>query len=136
VVAVLGVVALQVGCLAVAFGRGGGTGLATIVLAAAVGRLAITTACRHGVPSARPDGLGAWVAGTVPAWAAALVVLAVAAVGYGLRGWYGLAAVPVALGCAELMLRHIRRRLGGVTGDVLGALTETATTAALVVLAH
>ncbi|MYX45802.1 adenosylcobinamide-GDP ribazoletransferase, partial [Streptomyces sp. SID89] len=35
----------------------------------------------------------------------------------------------------ELLLRHCTRRFGGVTGDVFGALAETAATTALVVLA-
>ncbi|MBU3871790.1 adenosylcobinamide-GDP ribazoletransferase, partial [Streptomyces sp. 4503] len=39
-----------------------------------------------------------------------------------------------ALAAAELLLHHCRRRLGGVTGDVFGALAETAATMALVVL--
>ncbi|NED33637.1 adenosylcobinamide-GDP ribazoletransferase, partial [Streptomyces sp. SID8499] len=44
-------------------------------------------------------------------------------------------AVLAALGAAELLLRHCTRRFGGVTGDVFGALAETAATTALVVLA-
>ncbi|KAB2353251.1 adenosylcobinamide-GDP ribazoletransferase, partial [Actinomadura montaniterrae] len=47
----------------------------------------------------------------------------------------GLAAVVLGLAAALLMLRHAVRRLGGVTGDVLGALVEIATTAALLALA-
>ncbi|MGP2442988.1 adenosylcobinamide-GDP ribazoletransferase, partial [Streptomyces sp. JW3] len=43
-------------------------------------------------------------------------------------------AVLLALGAAELTLRHCVRRFGGVTGDVFGALAETAATTALVVL--
>jgi adenosylcobinamide-GDP ribazoletransferase len=43
-------------------------------------------------------------------------------------------AVAVALVVAELLLRHCRRRFGGVTGDVFGGLAETAATTALVVL--
>ncbi|MBK6019433.1 adenosylcobinamide-GDP ribazoletransferase, partial [Streptomyces sp. MBT53] len=50
-------------------------------------------------------------------------------------GTEGIApAVVVALVVAEMLLRHCRRRFGGVTGDVFGGLAETAATAALVVL--
>ena len=38
-------------------------------------------------------------------------------------------------GCGRLLRRHAVRRLGGVTGDVFGALVEVAATAALLVLA-
>ncbi|WP_344295256.1 adenosylcobinamide-GDP ribazoletransferase, partial [Streptomyces synnematoformans] len=42
-------------------------------------------------------------------------------------------AVAAALAGAELLRHHCVRRLGGVTGDVFGALAETAATTALVV---
>ena len=42
--------------------------------------------------------------------------------------WPGLAA-------AFVLQRHAVRRLGGITGDVLGALIETAATVTLVVAA-
>ncbi|WP_344633822.1 adenosylcobinamide-GDP ribazoletransferase, partial [Streptomyces glaucosporus] len=63
-----------------------------------------------------------------------------AAAGAGVvEGPYGAvrcaAAAVSALGAAELLLVRCRRRLGGVTGDVFGALAETALTTALVVLA-
>ncbi|MBX4179408.1 adenosylcobinamide-GDP ribazoletransferase, partial [Streptomyces geysiriensis] len=43
-------------------------------------------------------------------------------------------AVLCAVAVAELLLRHCVRRFGGVTGDVFGAVAETAATTALVVL--
>ncbi|SCD74611.1 adenosylcobinamide-GDP ribazoletransferase, partial [Streptomyces sp. PpalLS-921] len=53
-------------------------------------------------------------------------------------GGYGAAryalAVLAGLAAAQLLLRHCVRRFGGVTGDVFGALEETAATAVLVVL--
>ncbi|MEV2208915.1 adenosylcobinamide-GDP ribazoletransferase, partial [Streptomyces sp. NPDC047970] len=39
------------------------------------------------------------------------------------------------LAAGQLLLHRCVRRLGGVTGDVFGALAETGATAALVVLA-
>jgi adenosylcobinamide-GDP ribazoletransferase len=112
--------------------------LAGLAVAAGTGRLAVTVTCRHGVPAARPDGLGALVAGTVPGAAAlpAAVLLAtaglLAAPG---RPWLGPVAVVAGLAVAEPLARHARRRFGGITGDTLGAAVELASTAALAVLA-
>jgi adenosylcobinamide-GDP ribazoletransferase len=44
-------------------------------------------------------------------------------------------AIPFSLLVAALLLQRCIRRFGGITGDVLGALVETATAAALLVLA-
>jgi adenosylcobinamide-GDP ribazoletransferase len=119
-----------------------GLGPFALVAACVTGRLALTWACRSAVPAARPDGLGALVAGTVrpgAAWVATALALAGAA-GLGLvagqRMVYVLPlGVAAGLVAALLLLRHARRRLGGVTGDVLGALVETATATTLTVCA-
>lgn len=105
-----------------------------VLVAAVTGRLALPWACRRDVPSARPGGLGALVAGTVPT-RAALLVTALVVVAAAAAGPFGIAAVAVGLVAALAASRHAVRRLGGVTGDVLGALVEIAQTAALVVLA-
>ncbi|MFF4045878.1 adenosylcobinamide-GDP ribazoletransferase [Streptomyces chartreusis] len=114
--------------------------LATVV-AAVTARLALTLAARTGVPPARPEGLGAAVAGVVPVRGAVAVALAVtgaAAAAGALLGTDDLArtalAVLAALAAAELLLRHCTRRFGGITGDVFGGLAETAATTTLVVL--
>ncbi|MFF4237023.1 adenosylcobinamide-GDP ribazoletransferase [Actinomadura geliboluensis] len=114
-----------------------------VLVASVAGRAVLPWACRSGVPSARPGGLGALVAGTVGTRAALAVTAAVLAAAAGAGAATGgpggavqaAVAVLVALAAALVMLRHAVRRLGGVTGDVLGALVEIAVTAALVVLA-
>lgn len=112
-----------------------------LIIGGMTGRLALLWACRIGIPAARPDGLGALVAGVVPVRAAALITaLGVAgAVTWGGvdSSTYALAfglAVLVGICGAALLQRLARRRLGGVTGDVLGALVETATTASILTL--
>lgn len=109
--------------------------LCSVAAAYATGRVAVTWACLAGVPAARPEGLGALVAGTVPVPAAlvasALVgALAILAVPH--RPWQGPVAVLAALAATAAVTAHARRRLGGVTGDVLGACVEIATAIALI----
>jgi adenosylcobinamide-GDP ribazoletransferase len=122
---------LQGAALSSAYARPWPHALTAVVVATATGRLGVTLACRRGVPAARPDGLGALVAGTVPApWPVALTVLVglgAAAVVPG-RPWQGPLAVLAAVAAVALLVRHATRRLGGITGDVLGAAVELATT--------
>ncbi|MFJ3986247.1 adenosylcobinamide-GDP ribazoletransferase [Streptomyces fungicidicus] len=131
----------QTAALAQAYGGSWARGALAAVVAAVVARLALTLAARAGVPPARPEGLGAAVAGVVPApgaTVAALAVAALAAAGAAPLGAYdavrAVVAVALALAVAELLLRHCVRRFGGVTGDVFGGLAETAATTALVVM--
>lgn len=121
-------------------------GTACLVLAVATGRLAATWAC-SGPPSATTTGLGALVAGTVRRrvpllWAAGLgLAAAVYAVvdphgeSVGIELLRTTAALVLGLGAARLLQAHAVRRVGGVTGDVLGALVEVSTAVTLVVLA-
>jgi adenosylcobinamide-GDP ribazoletransferase len=137
---------LQVAALSQAESAGYGRGAAALITAVVTGRLAITWACRRGVPAARPDGLGALVAGSVrpvTAAAASVVTLAAAAAAAaiwpalagGAPGWTLPLAVAAGLSVAFGVQRHAVRRLGGITGDVLGALAEIAMTVTLVVAA-
>ena len=117
-----------------------GAAIIGLVIASGTGRLAITLACVRGVPAARPDGLGATVAGSVPP--AAFVVVAVAwtaacAAAASVTAIHPLTAVAAVLGSlivGAVVVRIAIRRLGGITGDVLGATMELATTSALVIL--
>ena len=140
VVAVLFAVLLQVS--AVAHADATWRGALVLVTGVVTGRLALTWACRTGVPAARPEGLGALVAGTVrPVVPAVITVVLVAAAsgagaadGGGIRPGLTLAGgVLAGLAAAWMLQRHAVRRLGGITGDVLGALAEVATTVTLVI---
>ncbi|MFJ3902099.1 adenosylcobinamide-GDP ribazoletransferase [Streptomyces sp. NPDC090025] len=129
----------QVAALAELYGEGWAYGTVGAALSATVARLALTLASREGVPAARPEGLGAIVASTVPRRAAALTtlpVLALAAAAGALTSPWDALRLPLvlvaALGVAELVLRRCVRRFGGVTGDVFGAVEEVAVTVALV----
>jgi adenosylcobinamide-GDP ribazoletransferase len=133
---------VQVGALAAATRDGRGT--MSTVLAVVVGRLVALWACTPGTAAARTGGMGALVAGS----ARRLVALAMTAgtalfaAGYGLLDddgtaygtVRGLLALAAGLGAARLLRRHAVRRFGGITGDVLGAGIEVATTVVLVVM--
>jgi adenosylcobinamide-GDP ribazoletransferase len=127
---------LQVASLSTAFARGSGP--AALVVALVVSRLALPLACSTGVPAARADGLGRTVAGTVGRGGLLLAaVLAPASIAVFLgfdallgdagprpgARWLLLSGVAPLL-AGWLLTRRCVHRLGGVTGDVLGACTE------------
>ena len=115
-----------------------------VVVTTVTARVAVVQAAGTRVPSARSQGFGALVAGSVATpervIVTGLLLAGAFAADLGLRGSFvraGLVAAAVAsdLTAAWLMRRHAVRRLGGVTGDVFGALVEVASSAALLVLA-
>jgi adenosylcobinamide-GDP ribazoletransferase len=128
------VLVLLVQVAALARAETAGRGVVAVVAAAVTARLALTLACRRGVPAARGSGLGALVAGSVrPAVAAILVVAAVAAAAA--LGWIFAIAVGAGLVASLLVTALAVRRLGGITGDVLGAAAEITAAVCLLVTA-
>jgi adenosylcobinamide-GDP ribazoletransferase len=129
-----------------------GRGTVSVVTAAMVSRLAMTWCATRGVPSARPDGLGRAVAGTVPVLWAAVLTLVVLELAAGLAildddavlrdvlrprslVWDLVLASVAGLVAGWLVRRRAVRRFGGITGDVLGAAGEAAFATTLVVAA-
>jgi adenosylcobinamide-GDP ribazoletransferase len=116
------------------------SGVVAVVAAVTIGRVAAVWAAGRGIPAARPGGFGALVAGSA-GWTARLAstLVALAAV-IGLGAWAGQRVDLIRLGgaaiaglvVADLVRRHAVRRLGGMTGDVFGALIEIATAVTLV----
>jgi adenosylcobinamide-GDP ribazoletransferase len=143
VTALVLVLLIQVSALAVTTDRDVAWAAVAVVVAVVAGRCAATLACMSGIPAARPEGLGALVAGTVPrmgaiTWTVALLLAAGIAGAWlaGIAGGLVLAgATSLGLLVGLLLARRAVRRLGGITGDVLGAAVEAATTTTLLAIA-
>jgi cobalamin 5'-phosphate synthase/cobalamin synthase len=92
-----------------------------LLLAPCAGRWATVCLSWRG-PYARPSGTGA-VSRYVGRLEIALATLTGLAAAFGLGQWRGLLlCLPVPV-CAGVVLLWARRRIGGVTGDVIGAAT-------------
>jgi adenosylcobinamide-GDP ribazoletransferase len=141
VAALLFTVLVQIAALATV--APGWPDVAALVVAVITGRTAVVLATGPGSPAARPDGFGALVAGAtsararVTAGAALVVVTAVAATAAwgGHPAVRGVIAVLAGLCAGDLLRRLARRRLGGMTGDVFGALIEVSSAVVLLALA-
>lgn len=114
---------------------------AALVLAAVTGRVAIVVAT--GFPAARPGGFGALVAGrtaghdralTVALFCGGVVVAGALGGGWALVA-HGLAAALAGLLAGAFLQLLAWRRLGGMTGDVFGAIAEVSAATVLVACA-
>ncbi|HEX5384866.1 MAG TPA: adenosylcobinamide-GDP ribazoletransferase [Propionibacteriaceae bacterium] len=139
----MGVVALIIvlGLQAVSIGEliHGLAGALLVGLVVCSSRAALCLICVRGVPAAREDGLGVAVAGSVPrsaavaCWITVLLIMTAAA-------WSGRSPISGALATAAaasavgLLVHRCVRRLGGVTGDVMGAGIEIAFTVMIVMM--
>lgn len=119
-------------------------GVVEVSVATATGRLAILFAAARTVPAARPDGFGALVAGSTGRTARAIALIVLGGAGLLAASWAGadgrqlgwIAGAIVLSLASSIALRVLAvRRIGGVTGDVFGALVEASTTVCVVVLA-
>ncbi|MFT4166685.1 MAG: adenosylcobinamide-GDP ribazoletransferase, partial [Microlunatus sp.] len=130
----MGVVAivLTLGVQSVAAGAltGSLSGAVLLMIVIALSRTSLLIGCRVGVPAARPGGLGSAVAGSISlqvligASGAAAVLLVGAVLLSGRPWWAGVIAVAAAALVGSAIVRRAVRGLGGITGDVLGALVE------------
>ncbi len=102
------------------------------MLAAPVARWGMVWTLRSFAP-ARPDGLGAALAGRVPLTRATVMLMAILLPLWAVLGFPLSAAWAVAMGITAAMLagRFLATRFGGMTGDVCGAAGEAAELAVL-----
>ena len=130
------VLGLQAACLGALVERPWGVVGATLALAGS--RAALALGASRGIPAARPDGLGVAFAGAVGragavgVWVGVAAALTAAQAFSGRPWWGGLVATALGLAAASALLVRCVHRLGGITGDVLGALVEVTATALLV----
>ncbi|MGY1843191.1 adenosylcobinamide-GDP ribazoletransferase [Modestobacter sp. SYSU DS0875] len=134
---------LQIACLAHLLPLDGGW--LALPAATVTARVAMARTGLPGVPIAEGSSLGGAVAGTVSRpWLAGTALLTAVAVAAGglLAGADGpvaalvlVAAVAAGLGSSEGLLSRARTRLGGVNGDVMGAMGEVAATVTLLTTA-
>ncbi|GAB4082456.1 adenosylcobinamide-GDP ribazoletransferase [Modestobacter muralis] len=123
---------LQVACLAPLLTVDGGW--AALPAATVAARVAMTRTGLTGTAIAAGSSLGQAVAGTVSRrWLAAVALLTLAAAA-GADPRFAVAVV-LGWGAAELLRRRASARLGGVNGDVMGALGEVTATVTLLVAA-
>lgn len=130
VAALAGSIVLRILCIA-ALAPSPAPALAGLVAAHSLGRGA-AVAVMGWAPLARPDGLGAAYTTRVgPARAAigGAVAIALATLA---TGWWAIPLAVAAAVPAVVIVTLARRTLGGVTGDVLGAVEQVAECAVLV----
>jgi adenosylcobinamide-GDP ribazoletransferase len=104
-----------------------------LLLAPVLGRSALV-ALLSSTPYVRAGGMGAAIAAHLPRAAAVSVLLLVAGGGV-LAGQAGVLALAVAVAAWVILRWIMMRRLGGMTGDTLGAAVELTELAVLVALA-
>ncbi|HEY5249239.1 MAG TPA: adenosylcobinamide-GDP ribazoletransferase, partial [Dermatophilaceae bacterium] len=114
-----------------------GSGVLLVALSVLTSRHLLAWGCSTSVPSARKEGLGATVSGTVqPAvvglgFALLLGLSALMTQWSGPRWWAGPAVVGAAALGGIAVIHRATQRFGGITGDVLGALIEVSLAVAL-----
>ncbi len=109
--------------------------LRLLVLAPVIGRVAPVLVGAWVAPATPGQGLGAAFAAGLSRWAGLAHVAAVGALAAWLLGICGVAVAAGAWTAALLAAAFVARRLGGVTGDVLGAVVEVAELGALLAAA-
>lgn len=129
-----GVLALVAGFalrVAVISGLDAPSAVAALIAAHSLGRAAAVGAM--GVGPAAPDGLGAGYARGVSRRQIGVAVAIGSAIAAALVGIWAIAAAVVAGVGALSITRYARKRLGGITGDILGAVEQIAEMAVLLV---
>ena len=108
-------------------------GVAALLIAHATSRSAMTLAMKLS-QYARPEGLGKLASGDVSDVSFLIAILLAFGVGGTFGGFAGLMAVTGALGFSWAFLKYLEARIGGYTGDGLGAMQQVAEITTMIIL--
>jgi adenosylcobinamide-GDP ribazoletransferase len=130
VAALSGSIVLRIACIAT---LAPAAAVAGAVAAHAIARCAMVATLAT-VRPARDRGVGAETAAAIDRRRAAYGIAGGAAVAVVAAGWWALPVGAAAIAVAAIVVVLAVRKLGGITGDVLGAVEQVAECAALVVV--
>jgi adenosylcobinamide-GDP ribazoletransferase len=105
--------------------------VAGLIAAHTLARAVAVASMRTG-PLARPEGLGARYVSTVSIGRIVVAVISGLAISTVVIGWWVVPAILVAAVPAGAVIALARRRIGGLSGDVLGAIEQVAEIAVLI----
>ncbi len=105
--------------------------VAGLIAAHTLGRVVAVASMRTG-PLARAEGLGARYVSTVSIGRIVVAVISGLVISTVVIGWWVMPAILVAAVPAGAVIALARRRIGGLSGDVLGAIEQVAEIAVLI----
>ena len=109
-----------------------GQAFGPLIAACSASRAAMQIVLRF-LPMARPDGLAAGF-GVPPNLSVASGLLLASILAFAVVGWQFAPAIAIALAVAFVVAWFATRRIGGVTGDVLGAAQQSAELSCMIFL--
>lgn len=133
--AVVGVCCALLGKFALLSGLGAPAALPALVAAGALSRASMVWLCHRSKYARSGGGTGSPYIGRVTAGTAILATAVALAIGIAASPRRGAVAVIVAAAAAVLYRRRVEARIGGMTGDTLGAACELVELAVLLVFA-
>lgn len=98
--------------------------LRALIVIPAIGRWSMVWLCARSRYARSEGGTAAAYVGHVGKGGLLTATILCAVIAAALLGWRGLAALAVSTLAAEIFRRYVERRIGGMTGDTLGACSE------------
>lgn len=133
--AVVGVCCALLGKFALLSGLGAAAALPALAAAGALSRASMVWLCHRSMYARSGTGTGSPYIGRVAAGTALFAAAVALAIGVAASAWRGAIAIIVVAVAAEIYRRRVEARIGGMTGDTLGAACELAELAVLLVFA-